>query len=176
MAKEQQGQQVHETCNTQEQFKLLEQDFLVETLVAFRGVFWLSGEVVQHNDIGDVVHEAHEEDEDDQGEEFFVVLFAYTIVEPFAVVVEAMDTAVACTAVLGVLEHESLADLTLKLVVSAVELLSIEMELVSDICNTKTIDTYPLAFASLTAWMVGSATSALVATIAKYRTAAQMMK
>lgn len=89
--------------------------------MGFDGGAGSRGQVVHDEDIGQVVHQGEAEDHDDQAEEELVVSPADAVIEPAAVVVELVDTSVACAAVLGSVGDMRLANLALVLVLRAVE-------------------------------------------------------
>ena len=71
------------------------------------------------------MHQAHEEDADNQSEEKQVVLLSNTIVKPDAMMVELVDASVAFAAMFRGVANSCLANVTLKFKCRTVEDLSI---------------------------------------------------
>ena len=78
-------------------------------------------DLIQNDYIGDCVHHSHWEEKDDESEEGNVVLGTNTSVEPAAVMIETVSTAIANTAVLWGIHHRSLTHVTFKVIVSTVK-------------------------------------------------------
>jgi hypothetical protein len=68
----------------------------LDGIADFFGLYY----IVDHEGVGDIVHEAEPKHPNDELEEVFVVLIADAVVEVAAVVVEAGDAAVALATVL----------------------------------------------------------------------------
>ena len=96
--------------------------------MTFLELFCLLRKVIHDDNIGYVVHQTHQEDEHNQDKEVPVVLLAYTIIQPSAVMVKAFDTSVACSAMLGTLSHIGVTDLTFKFVSTLVKFLPIRFK------------------------------------------------
>ena len=78
-------------------------------------------DLIQNNYIGDCMHHSHWEEKNDKSEEGDVVLGTNTGVEPAAVMIEAVCTAITNTAVLWWIHYRSLTHVTFKVVVSTVK-------------------------------------------------------
>ena len=125
MTQEEQGTQVEEAGDADDDLELDEEGRLERVLVRFDGRIGRCGQVVDYKDVGQIVHQRQEEDHHDQAEEKNVVGLANAIVQPAAVMVEAIDASITGTAVLGCIADMRLANVTLVLIFRAVKITSI---------------------------------------------------
>ena len=77
--------------------------------------------MIDHDSVCDIVHQGHQEDQDDQSKEKNVVCFSDAVVKPSAVMIKAIDAAVAGTAMLRTIRYVCVADFALEIVIRAVE-------------------------------------------------------
>lgn len=77
--------------------------------------------MIEHKPIGNVVHQRHQEDAYNEAEKERVVFSTDAVVYPATVMVELVHAAIAGAAVLRGLVNVGLTNVTLKLVIGAVE-------------------------------------------------------
>ena len=101
-------------------------------------------DLIQNNYIGDCVHHSHWEEKNDESEEGYVVLGTNTSVEPAAVMIETVCTAIANTAVFWWIHHRSLTHVAFKVIVSTVKFFPTE-----SVCHYVQVLTHEPQFLSI---------------------------
>ena len=99
MAQENQCAQIEKTCNADNDLELNKQDCLVKSVMTFLCMHRSRCQIVKYEAVCHVVHQAHEEDADNQSEEKQVVLLANAVIKPYAMMVEFVDASIAFAAV-----------------------------------------------------------------------------